>query len=126
MRGARIGTAPGSVKHRRGASREAPDAPADALPEGTQTETPYSRSASLSEVFWSVLALRDPMMSAHGTPYVPDGNSFWRTPGMTMLRAGTRPRCSCTVGPDTSRIAVDAVSTTPAPMTARAFTTVPS
>ena len=35
---------------------------------------------------------------------------------MTTLRGGTRPRCSTTSGPVTSRIAVDAVSTTPAPM----------
>ena len=49
--------------------------------------TACSRSASLREVFWSVDALRWPMISAHGTRYSPAGNFFSRVPGMTT-RAG--------------------------------------
>ena len=45
---------------------------------------------------------------------------------MTTLRGGTRPRCSTGSGPVTSRMAVDAVSTTPAPMTASRPTRMPS
>ena len=58
------------------------------------TGTPKSRSAALSETLRSVLALRLPMISAHGTPNSPAGNFFARMPGITTLRAGTRPRCS--------------------------------
>src|SRR5919197_1866386 len=56
------------------------------------TATEKSRSAAFSDVFLSVLAERWPMISAHGTWYVPAANCFSRMPGMTTLRAGTRPR----------------------------------
>ena len=50
---------------------------------------PYSRSASLSDVFWSVDSARWPMISAQPTWYVPAGNSFGRVPGTTTERGGT-------------------------------------
>jgi hypothetical protein len=73
-----------------------------------------------------VVAVRLPMMSAHGTANSPAGKRFGRAPGITTLRAGTRPRWSTTSAPVTSRIAVDEVSTTPAPITASSSTTTPS
>ena len=51
-----------------------------------------SRNTEFSEVLRSVLAVRLPMISAHGIPYEPAGKSFWRMPGTTTERAGTRPR----------------------------------
>ena len=56
-----------------------------------QTGTPKSRSAWFSEVFLSVLSPRLPMISEHGVKYSPAGNLRGRIPGMTTLRAGTRP-----------------------------------
>ena len=67
-----------------------------------------------------------PMISAQGTPNSPAGKRLGREPGMTTLRAGTRPRCSTTSGPVTSRMGVEAVSTTPAPTTASRSTIMPS
>src|SRR6201995_3545476 len=47
-------------------------------------------------------------------------------PGMTTLRAGTRPRYSTGSEPVTSMIAVDAVNATPAPITASRSISMPS
>ena len=71
---------------------------------------PKSRSASLRLILLSVVSLRWPMMSAQRTWYSPAGNFFGRVPGITTLRAGTRPRCSTGSAPVTSMIGVDAVS----------------
>ena len=47
-------------------------------------------------------------------------------PGITTLRAGTRPLWTRSSGPVTSMICVDEVSTTLAPSTASSSTTTPS
>ena len=62
------------------------------------------------------------MMSAQGTPNSPAGNFFGRMPGITTHAPG-RGRGLDHLGAGTSRIGVDAVSTTPAPMTASRSTT---
>src|SRR5690606_5437556 len=85
-----------------------------------------SRSASFRLVFLSVEALRVPMMSAQETMNSPAGNFLGRMPGMTTLRAGTRPRSSFGSLPVTSRMTVEAVSATPAPMTASDSISMPS
>ena len=54
-----------------------------------QPPSPYSRSASFSEVFRSVASLRRPMISAHARLKVPAGNSFGLVPGTTIARGGT-------------------------------------
>src|SRR5262249_5337800 len=87
-----------------------------------QTATPNSLNASFRLVFVSVLALRWPMTSAHGTPYLPAGNALGRWPGMTTLFGGTKPLDSIGFSPVTSTMTVLAVSTTPAPSTAPAPT----
>src|SRR5262249_59190251 len=75
------------------------------------TGTAKSRRAWLSEVFRSVLALRMPITSAHGTPKLPAGNCLGTLPGMTTLRAGTRPFHSSGALPVTSMMRVLAVGT---------------
>ena len=66
------------------------------------------------------------MMSAHGVPKKPAGNSFGMVPGITTASAGTRPRVTRGSASVTSTIGVEAVSTTPAPITAPGSIQMPS
>jgi hypothetical protein len=50
---------------------------------------PYSRSVSFRLSFRSVDSLRQPMISAHESWYVPAGNSRGRVPGTTTAPGGT-------------------------------------
>src|ERR1700729_2267031 len=85
-----------------------------------------SRSASFKLVLRSVLGLRWPMINAQVTWYSPAGNFFGYVPGITTLRAGTRPLYSTGSDPLTSMIRVDCVNTTFAPRTASFSTITPS
>jgi hypothetical protein len=58
-------------------------------PKSSQTGTSKRRSTSLRDVLHSVLGVRSPMMRAHGTLYVPVGNTLARVPWMTTARGGT-------------------------------------
>ena len=82
---------PGEAPERRRVKRGGAARPQNPASGASYTLTLKSRSASFRLVFVSVDDLRSPMISAHGTWYVPAGKVFGYIPGMTTLRAGTRP-----------------------------------